>query len=101
MRLSEIGNKEIVDLSTGASHGQLWDAEMNFDRKSGKIKSVLVPSLQSTGFFKKGLGDMYELPWSSIVIIGEDMIIFNLLHRILKPYFFHKYVYYRQYEYQI
>lgn len=77
MRLSEIGNKEIVDLSTGASHGQLWDAEMNFDRKSGKIKSVLIPSLQNTGFFKKGLGDMYELPWSSIVIIGEDMIIFQ------------------------
>ena len=67
MRLSEIGNKEIVDLSTGASHGQLWDAEMNFDRKSGKIKSVLVPSLQSTGFFKKGLGDMYELPWSCLL----------------------------------
>ena len=38
MRLSEIGNKEIVDLSTGCSHGQLWDAEMIFEKKTGKIK---------------------------------------------------------------
>lgn len=77
MRLSEIGNKEIVDVSTGISHGQLWDAEMIFDKKSGKIKAVLAPSSQGAGFLKKGFGDMYELPWSSIVIIGEDLIIFK------------------------
>lgn len=77
MRLSEIGNKEIVDLSTGSSHGQLWDADMAFDRKTGKIKAVLVPSLQSTGLFRKSFNDMYELPWESIVIIGDDMIIFQ------------------------
>lgn len=39
MRLSEIGNKEIVDLSTGSSYGQLWDADMTFESKTGKIKS--------------------------------------------------------------
>lgn len=77
MRLSEIGNKEIVDLSTGSNHGQLWDADMLFDKKSGKIKAVLVPSLQSTGLFKKSFNDMCELPWANIVIIGEDMIIFQ------------------------
>jgi len=77
MRLSEIGNKEIVDLSTGNSHGQLWDAEMIFDKKSGKIKSVLVPALQGGGFFRRTIDNIYELPWSSVVIIGDDMIIFK------------------------
>lgn len=77
MRLSEIGNKEIVDLSTGCSHGQLWDAEMLFERKNGKIKAVLVPSMENTGLFKRNFNDLCELPWSSIVIIGEDMIIFQ------------------------
>ena len=77
MRLSEIGNKEIVDLSTGINHGQLWDAEMVFDKKNGKIKAVLVPSFPSTGLFKKSYNDLCELPWSSIVIIGEDIIIFQ------------------------
>lgn len=77
MRLSEIGNKEIVDVSTGTGHGRLWDADMVFEPKTGKIKSVLVPSIQNTGFFKKSYNDMYELPWESIVIIGDDMIIFR------------------------
>ena len=35
MLLSEIGNKEIVDLSTGCSHGELWNAELLFEKKSG------------------------------------------------------------------
>ena len=78
MRLSDIGNKEIVDVSTGTSYGQLWNADMVFERKTGKIKAVLAPSsIQSTGIFKKGYNNMYELPWDSIVIIGDDMIIFR------------------------
>lgn len=77
MRLSEIGNKEIVDLSTGASHGKLWDAEMLFEKKSGKIKAALVPSLENAGLFKRASSDLYELPWGNIVIIGEDIIIFQ------------------------
>ena len=77
MLLSEIGNKEIVDLSTGCSHGELWNAELLFEKKSGKIKAVLVPSIQSTGLFHNEPGEMCQLPWNSIVIIGEDMIIFQ------------------------
>ena len=54
MLLSEIGNKEIVDLSTGCSHGELWNGSNRlFEKKSGKIKAVLVPSIQSTGLFQK------------------------------------------------
>ena len=52
MRLSEIGSKEIVDLSKGSSHGQLWDTEMLFERKTGVIKAVLIPSYQSKGPFR-------------------------------------------------
>ena len=35
-------------------------------------RQVLVPTFESGGFFRKTLGDMCELPWSSIVIIGDD-----------------------------
>ena len=31
MLLSEIGDKEIVDIVNGSMHGKLWDAEMLFD----------------------------------------------------------------------
>ena len=61
MLLSEIGDKEIVDIVKGSMHGKLWDAEMLFDEQTGVIKSLLIP----------------KLPWNSIVVIGEDMIIFR------------------------
>ncbi|MBQ9961491.1 MAG: YlmC/YmxH family sporulation protein [Firmicutes bacterium] len=74
MLLSEIGDKEIVDLSTGSMHGKLWDAEMIFDEQTGIIKSLLVPDFQgASSRYKSEL----SLPWSSILIIGEDLIIFR------------------------
>ena len=77
MRLSEIGSKEIVDLSKGCSHGQLWDTEMLFERKDGTIKAVLIPSYHSKGPFKHYSEQWIQLPWIYIVKIGEDMIIFK------------------------
>ena len=59
MLLSEIGDKEIVDIVNGSMHGKLWDAEMLFDEKTGAIKSLIVPDP------------------GGILVIGEDMIIFR------------------------
>lgn len=74
MLLSEIGDKEIVDIVKGSMHGKLWDAEMLFDEHTGVIKSLLVPNFASMGSRFK---DELQLPWSSIIVIGEDMIIFR------------------------
>ena len=74
MLLSEIGDKEIVDISKGSMHGRLWDAEMIFDETTGIIHSLVVPDFQGTrSKFKEDL----QLPWNSIIIIGEDIIIFR------------------------
>ena len=74
MLLSEIGDKEIVDISKGSMHGRLWDAEIFFDEKTGSIHSLSVPDFQNLkGKFKENL----QLPWPSIIIVGEDMIIFK------------------------
>ena len=75
MLLSEIGDKEIVDIVKGSMHGKLWDAEMLFDEQTGVIKSLLIPNFGSSlgGRFK----EERQLPWNSIVVIGEDMIIFR------------------------
>lgn len=77
MRLSEIGSKEIVDLSKGSSLGQLWDTELLFERKNGAIKAVLIPGDCSKGPFKRSQEQWIQLPWNNIVKIGEDMIIFQ------------------------
>lgn len=75
MLLSEIGDKEIVDITSGSMHGKLWDAEMLFDEATGAIKSLIVPDFHgmNSGRFRSDL----QLPWSSILVIGEDMIIFK------------------------
>ncbi|MFQ9893902.1 MAG: YlmC/YmxH family sporulation protein [Emergencia sp.] len=76
MLLSEIGDKEIIDLTKGSRHGAFWDAEMLFDESTGKIKSLLVPNLQGKGRLS-AFHDQMQLPWESIVKIGEDIIIFR------------------------
>ena len=74
MLLSEIGDKEIIDISKGSMHGRLWDAEMLFDQTTGVIHSLSVPDFQgSKSRYKEDL----QLPWSSIIIVGEDTIIFK------------------------
>ena len=73
MLLSEIGDKEIIDISKGSMHGRLWDAEMLFDEVTGHIHSLSVPDFQGfKGHYKEDL----QLPWSSIIIVGVDTIIF-------------------------
>ena len=74
MRLSEIGDKEIADLSKGSLHGKLWDAEMLFDEHTGAISVLLVPDFQGSDRHMRG---ELHLSWSSIVIVGEDMILFK------------------------
>ncbi len=74
MLLSEIGDKEIVDLVKGSMHGKLWDAEILFDEQTGAIKSLVIPNIE--GFGNK-FKDFIQLPWNSIVVIGADVIIFK------------------------
>lgn len=77
MRLSEIGDKEIIDIRTGNRHGQLWDAEMLFDEKTGAIQSLLVPDFMGTSRFGRKYSEMLLLPWISILKIGGDVIVFE------------------------
>lgn len=73
MRLSEIGNKEIVEISKGCLYGKLWDAELIFDQHTGLIQSLLIPQFPGGTF----TGDL-RLSFKSIITIGEDAIIFKL-----------------------
>ncbi len=76
MLLSEIGNKEIIDLTKGSRHGSLGDAEILFEEKTGAIKALIVPNFVEKSRFSRYQDDI-QLPWESIVKIGEDLIIFR------------------------
>lgn len=74
MRLSDLGDKEIVNLANGSRYGQLANAELLFDEHQGYIKAILVPEERGRmNFF--GNKDFLQLPWNSIRKIGEDIII--------------------------
>lgn len=76
MRLSDLGDKEIVNLANGSRHGQLANAELIFEERQGKIKAILVPDYQGrVGLF--GGKEYIQLPWNAIRKIGDDMIIFE------------------------
>ncbi|MBR0596360.1 YlmC/YmxH family sporulation protein [Sinanaerobacter chloroacetimidivorans] len=77
MRLSDLGDKEIVNLSNGSRHGQLANAELLFEERNGKIKAILVPDYHGKMSFLGGK-DFIQLPWSAIRKIGEDIIIFEV-----------------------
>lgn len=76
MRLSEISDKEIIDLTKGSRHGSLGDAEILFDEKNGTIKALMVPNFIEKSRFG-GYREELQLPWESIVKIGEDLIVFR------------------------
>lgn len=78
MRLSELGEKEIINLNNGGRLGLLNDADIVFDEDTGKIISLIAPekrlSLKLLGIESNGM----EIPWSAIRKIGYDMIIVEL-----------------------
>jgi len=76
MLLSEIGDKEIIDLTKGSRHGALGDAEIIFDEQTGAIKALIVPNFVEKNRFG-GLRESLQLPWESIEKVGEDLIIFR------------------------
>lgn len=78
MRLSELGDKEIVNLNNGARLGLLYDADILFDEETGEIISLIAPEkrlgLKLLGIETNGM----EIPWTAIRKIGFDMIIVEL-----------------------
>ncbi|SKC74030.1 YlmC/YmxH family sporulation protein [Maledivibacter halophilus] len=77
MKFSELGGKEIVNLSDGARLGMVAESDLLIDEKTGKIKALLVPDIKSrfSIFSEK---DFMEIPWDCVKKIGNDMIIIEL-----------------------
>ena len=77
MMLTELGEKEIVNLSNGERLGILANSDIMVDEKTGDILTLLVPE-QKFQFRLFGENYHIEIPWESIKKIGNDMIIIEL-----------------------
>ena len=74
MRLSDLQNKDIVNIVDGKNIGNIIDAKI--DERNGAIISLLVESKGKLISFSRG-EDM-EIKWQNIERIGEDVILVRL-----------------------
>ncbi len=68
MRLSELQTKEIINMSTGKRLGLIIDVIVD---NNGLIKSLILEEKKGKRFSR----EEYELDWSQISKIGDDIIL--------------------------
>ena len=71
MRLSEIQNKDVINLNTGMKIGNIIDIKINSE--SGKIESLILERKKFSSIFNSN--DEIEIYWTQINKIGEDVIL--------------------------
>lgn len=75
MRLSDLQNKDIVNIMDGKNIGNIID--VNIDEKSGNILSfVIEPNKNFLSFLNRGKDT--EIKWNCISKIGEDVILVRI-----------------------
>ncbi len=75
MRLSDLQNKDIVDVDDGKNIGNIID--VNIDATTGNIVSFIIePNKNFFKFFNRTTDT--EIKWHSIKKIGEDVILVKL-----------------------
>lgn len=75
MRLSDLQNKDIVNVTDGRNVGNIIDVKI--DEATGNIVSFIIePSKTFFSFFNRGADT--EINWQSITKIGEDVILVKL-----------------------
>lgn len=78
--LSDLGGREVINLSDGARLGFVQDAEL--DLADGRVRALIIPGRPRwLGLFGR-MPDFY-LPWESVRRIGEDIIFVSLERRRL------------------
>ncbi|MFF2753979.1 YlmC/YmxH family sporulation protein [Psychrobacillus sp. NPDC058041] len=78
MLLSELAEKELIQVKDGARYGKLANTELLFDPSSGKIKGFEVYQ-KSASFFQVNKTNKKKefISWEEIILIGKDRILFN------------------------
>lgn len=75
MRLSDLQNKDIVNVDDGRNIGSIIDVKI--DESSGNIVSFIIePNKNFFKFFNRGTDT--EINWNSITKIGKDVILVKL-----------------------
>lgn len=85
MRLSELAQKELIQVEEGMRYGFLADTDLLFDRKTGAIIGFEIRKKLGKTLFRQKDHDLIEyIPWHEIVLVGEDRILFGRTHELSK-----------------
>lgn len=75
MRLSDLQNKNLVNIDNGKNVGTIVDVDIDYE--NGKIKSFIIESKSNfLSFINKDIDT--EIKWENIEKIGEDVILVNV-----------------------
>ena len=74
MRLSDMQDKDVVELKTGIKVGNIIDIKIG---KEGQIESLILERRKYARLFSST--DEIEVPYCKIESIGEDVILINSL----------------------
>lgn len=73
MRYKDISGKEIININHGKRLGILGQTDLEIDKRTGEIRSFIIPTYKWFGFKKED--EETKIYWESIKKIGEDMIM--------------------------
>jgi YlmC/YmxH family sporulation protein len=81
MLLSELAQKELIQVEDGVRYGFLADTDLIFNGKTGEIIGFEVKKKFGRFSFKNRQESSDEfIPWHEIVLIGEHRILFGKTH---------------------
>lgn len=72
MNLSDLQNKEVIDISSGRRIGTIIDVVVS---SSGMISKLILEDRKSTRKFLSSGKEDISLEWKQIVKIGDDIIL--------------------------
>lgn len=84
MRLSELKNKEIIDVAEGRRLGRIAECEVSFDMMSGRLCELMIPN-ESIGLHLFGKREVKRIAWTDIQKISDDFILIGKAADTIPP----------------
>ena len=77
MLLSQLAEKELIEVNNGVRYGFLANTECVLDLQTGKVKGFEIQPNRIKSMMSKYDRQPFTILWENIVLIGEDRVLFR------------------------
>ena len=77
MLLSQLAEKELIEVNDGVRYGFLANTECVLDLQTGKVKGFEIQPSRIKSMMSKHERQPFTILWENIVLIGEDRVLFR------------------------